>query len=594
MSPAMTFLFRFFGHRRTAYLAADLFASAVLDLLGVIVLFPFIKLVTDPAATVAEYRLQPLLSLLHVSDLHRFVLLTSAGLILFYTVKAAAAYLLTRYQFKSTADLTYRLTEEMYARLLRCRYSAFQQFPASQLMGVAYNNPIHATICLTSIATIANDALFVFLLLIFSLVASPMATLLAVALLLVSGAVLQLSVVRRTQRYGKQQSSVEDAKHKLAFATLTAIKDIKVMGIEEHIREENHAISDQFFSTTWRFNLLSSVPKTAIEYAILTGLCLGILAFVGLKQDPARLIPIVGVGIAAVLRVLPSFTRIIASLNAYKFYRPFIDKITDFYRKTEAFEVEVVDCPAAFESSLEAKDICFSYDERPILVNVSMVIPKGQSIGIVGMSGSGKSTLLDLLSGIQEKASGEFLLDGQPVDPFHTNAIRRLLGYVPQTIALVDESIAFNVSFSRTWDDERLQRALRVANLLEFVEKLPERERTAVGENGIRLSGGQRQRIGIARALYKDPEILIFDEATSAVDNITEQELTREIRRLAGSKTLIIVAHRLSSIQQCDRIYVIDGGRIVGAGNYQDLLTDNALFQQLHKQRAAEPEPASG
>jgi len=279
---------------------------------------------------------------------------------------------------------------------------------------------------------------------------------------------------------------------------------------------------------------------------------------------------------------------LIAAIGTYKFYRPFIAKIIDFYEKTTAFEVNVIDCPMKFDHSLEVNNLGFSYGEKRILQDISILIPKGQSIGIVGMSGSGKSTLLDLISGLQEKDEGEFLLDGKAVNPFGTNAIRRMLGYVPQAIALVDDSIAFNVAFSRDWDATKLRNALKVANLLEFVDQLPEQEKTCVGENGIRISGGQRQRIGIARALYKDPEILIFDEATSAVDNITEQELTAEINGLSGTKTLIMVAHRLTTIQHCNRIYVMHNGRNAGAGTYHELLKNNEIFQQMHKQQAGE------
>jgi ABC-type multidrug transport system fused ATPase/permease subunit len=581
----MRFIFDFFGHRRLAVLAVVLFASAILDLFGVVVLLPFIKVATEPGPVIEKYHLRHFLEVAHIGNEHQFVVAAGLALIAVYTLKTAVVYLLSRYQFKATARLTYRLTEGMYARLLRCRYGAFQQFPASQLIGTVYNHPIHATLCMTALATIVNDVLFIGMLLIFSIAINPLATGITVAGLLVIGGLMQVTVVDRTHEYGKQQARYEDSKHKLAYATITAIKDIKVMGIEKRIQEENSALSEQFFLTNWKFGLLNSLPKTIIEYCVLLGLCVGILVFVGMKQDATILIPVVGVGIAAVLRVLPSFTRIINSLNQFKFSRPIVERIVDFYERTDTFEVNVADRPMPFAHALECKNLGFSYGDKVVLSNVSISIPKGQSIGIVGMSGSGKSTLLDLISGIQEKATGEFLLDGQEVDPFRTNAIRRMLGYVPQTIALVDESVAFNIAFAHVWDAERMHNALKVANLLEFVNQLPERERTLVGENGVRLSGGQRQRIGIARALYKDPEILIFDEATSAVDNITEQELTKEIRGLAGTKTLILVAHRLSTIQHCDRIYVIHEGKNVGEGTYQELLSGNELFQEMNRQQ---------
>ena len=583
----MKFILQFIGYRRVAGLAVVLFTGAVLDLVGIVLLYPYIELAANPENTIEKFGLQRYIDVFHIQSSHQFLLLTGSSLIAFYTLKAGLIFLLNRYQFKTVANLTYRLTEAMYGRLLRCRFNAFQQFPASQLIGVVYNNPIHASICMTAIATIVNDAIFLVIIFLVSISASPIATICSMAALFLVGVTLHFAVVRKTQRYGKQQALVEDAKHKVAFSTITAIKDIKVMGIENHLIEENTHISKLFFSTTWKFNLLGSVPKIAIEYFILAGLCLGVMVTMGTRQDFVSQLPLIGVGIAATMRIIPSFNRIILAINTFKFYRPFISKIIDFYEKTTAFEVNVIDYAVPFNHRLEVKNLWFSYDEKRILLDVSISIFKGQSIGIVGMSGSGKSTLLDLISGIQEKEKGDFLLDGELVDPFGTNVIRRILGYVPQAIALVDDSIAFNVSFSHEWDPAKLTNALKAANLLAFVDQLPDQEKTRVGENGVRLSGGQRQRIGIARALYKDPEILIFDEATSAVDNITEQELSREISKLSGAKTILLVAHRLSTIQHCDRIYVMHKGRIIGAGTYHELLESNELFQELHRQQAS-------
>jgi ABC-type multidrug transport system fused ATPase/permease subunit len=431
---------------------------------------------------------------------------------------------------------------------------------------------------------IINDLVFLLMLLIISFYVTPLATILVVTIFVFFAYIMYITVVRKTQSFGKQQAMVEDIKHKVAFSTISAIKDIKVMGIEKDIIKENTEISKQFYSISWRFNLLGVIPRISIDFITFTGLCIGVIFLIVMHLNLAVVLPLIGVGMVAIMRILPSINRIIGSVNTFKFYRPFVSKINEFYEKTNALEVDVVDCYMPFDHDLEMKNICFSYGDHKILTDVSLSIHKGHSIGIVGMSGSGKSTLLDLISGIQEKDNGEILLDGKSADPFNTNVIRRRLGYVPQSIALVDESIAFNITFSHEWDPIKLRNALKTANLLDFVEGLVEQEKTMVGENGVRLSGGQRQRIGIARALYRDPDILMFDEATSAVDNITEQELTKEIGLLSGRKTLIIVAHRLSTIQNCDCIYVIHKGRNIGHGSYDYLLKNNSIFQEMLKQ----------
>jgi ABC-type multidrug transport system fused ATPase/permease subunit len=561
-----------------------IFVNAILDLGGIFLLYPYIELATNYEKNIEKYHLHWLKIILKVDGSNNFLIIIGMFLIFFYFIKVITIYWLNKCQFKLLADMTYRLTEAMYSRLLRCSYNAFQQFPASQLIGAVYNNPIHATICLTSFAMIINDSFLLLMVFIISICVTPIVTMASVIFFAFFAFIMYKTVVKKTQAYGKQQAIIEDVKHKVAFSTISAIKDIKVMGIEDYVIKENTEISKQFYATTWRFNLLGVIPRLSSEFLTFGGLCLGVIILIGMHLNLADFLPIVGVSMLALMRILPSLNRIISSVNTFKFYRPFVTKIIEFYEKTNGLEVDVIDCFVPFDHLIVVKDICFSYGEHKILTDVSISIHKGNSIGIVGMSGSGKSTLLDLISGIQEKDNGEIFMDGQPVDPFNTNVIRRRLGYVPQSIALVDESIAFNITFSHDWDSKKLRNALKTANLLDFVESLGGQEKTMVGENGVRLSGGQRQRIGIARALYRDPDILIFDEATSAVDNITEKELTKEIGLLSGSKTLIIVAHRLSTIQNCDCIYVIHKGRNAGHGSYDYLLKNNSIFQEMLKQ----------
>jgi len=580
----MNFVLNFFGYRRLATLLIIIFVNAILDLVGIVLLYPYLELATNFENSIKNYHLHGLRNALELENTNDFLMLIGLFLIVIYFIKMIVIYWLSKRQFQLLADMTYRMTEAMYSRLLRCRYNAFQQFPASQLMGIVYNNPIHATICLSSFVMIINDSVLLIMIFIISFWLTPVVTIAVVSILSFFAYVMYKTVVIKTQSFGKQQAKVEDIKHKVAFSTISAIKDIKVMGIENNIIKENTAISKQFYTTTWKFNLLGIIPRLSSEFITFAGFCGGVILLMLMRLNLVDILPLIGVSLIAIMRILPSLNRIISSVNTFKFYRPFVSKIIEFYEKTNALEVEVVDCLMPFNDCIELKNIYFSYGEQKILTDVSMSINKGQSIGIVGMSGSGKSTLLDLISGIQDKDSGEILLDGNSVDPFNTNVIRRRLGYVPQSISLVDETIAFNITFSHEWNPIKLRSALKIANLLDFVQGLVEQEKTMVGENGVRLSGGQRQRIGIARALYRDPDILMFDEATSAVDNITEQELTTEISLLSGRKTLIIVAHRLSTIQNCDCIYVIHKGRNIGHGSYDYLLKNNSIFQEMLKQ----------
>jgi len=238
--------------------------------------------------------------------------------------------------------------------------------------------------------------------------------------------------------------------------------------------------------------------------------------------------------------------------------------------------------PRPFEHALEIQDLRFSHGDKPVLAGVSLTIRKGRAAGIVGLSGSGKTTFLDVLAGLRRADHGRFVLDGRAFDPYATDTLRRHFGYVPQNVTLIDDSIAFNISFERQPDTERLRRAARMARIEDFVAALPENFETQVGENGVRVSGGQKQRIDIARAMYRDPQLLIFDEATSSLDNVTERELSAEIAGLSGSKTLIIVAHRLSTVERCDQIHVFDQGRVVGSGTHTALLQSCPEYRALY------------
>jgi ABC-type bacteriocin/lantibiotic exporter with double-glycine peptidase domain len=228
------------------------------------------------------------------------------------------------------------------------------------------------------------------------------------------------------------------------------------------------------------------------------------------------------------------------------------------------------------------RNLEFSHGDRPVLIDVSLIIRKGSSVGIVGLSGSGKTTFLDVVAGLRRATGGRFLMDGQEFDPFRSDALRSLLGYVPQNVTLLDDTIAFNIAFDNQPNPDRLRAVARAARLETFVHSLPAGFSSMVGENGVRISGGQKQRIGIARALYRDPAILIFDEATSSLDNVTERELGNEIAALAGEKTLVIVAHRLSTVVRCDVIHVFEEGHIVCSGTHAELLVRCQAYRKLY------------
>ena len=285
----------------------------------------------------------------------------------------------------------------------------------------------------------------------------------------------------------------------------------------------------------------------------------------------ATAVPILGAMAVAAMRLIPSANRIVTSFTLLRFGGNGLDTISSEMRNDFGF-AEIIEnkdeqgSAAEFCDRIEVEDVTFSHENAstPALTNVSFVIERNTSTGIVGPSGSGKSTLVDLLLGLLEPQKGEILVDGKNIHK-GIRSWQNQIGYVPQHIFLYDDSLRRNVAFGipvNLIDDGRVREVLKLANLGEFVDDLPQGLDTEVGERGVRLSGGQRQRIGIARALYRDPQILVFDEATSALDYESEERVMETIRGIQGERTVIIVAHRLSTVAQCDQLLRIENGHL--------------------------------
>jgi ABC-type bacteriocin/lantibiotic exporter with double-glycine peptidase domain len=289
------------------------------------------------------------------------------------------------------------------------------------------------------------------------------------------------------------------------------------------------------------------------------------------------LIPVLGVFVAAAFRLIPSANRIIGSIQQIKVAEPIVELL---YREFNEINNEIPTHNKnpnnlVFKNKINLKNISFSYNnsEEYEINNIDITINVGDFIGIIGKSGSGKSTIVDLILGLLTPQKGQIDIDGMLLNDENYPDFRKLIGYVPQVIYLTDSSLKSNIAFGLKDEDidhVALQKAIVLSHLSELVESLPNGIETFVGERGVRLSGGQRQRIGIARALYNNPQILILDEATSALDNNTENEIMNAVNQLHGNKTIIIIAHRFTTIKNCDIVYKIESGKILKSGTYND------------------------
>ncbi len=321
---------------------------------------------------------------------------------------------------------------------------------------------------------------------------------------------------------------------------------------------------------------VDSLPRMIIE-VLFVGLFVATIAIMCMEHEsPIQMIGILGGYLYAGFRLMPGLNRIITQLNTFKTAIPYIERVHDEYNTVGAKE-NYVDVPGfTFEKSIAFKNVNFNYPntKKSALNNINFEIKKGECIGVVGETGSGKSTLIDLLLGLLRPTTGEILVDR--THPINCYQWHKKIGYVPQAVYLTDDSIEANIAFgeeAKDIDQSRLSKVIDDAQLGKFIKQLPQGVKTLVGERGVRLSGGERQRIAIARALYRNPEVLIFDEATSALDNETEARLMETIQVVSKDRTVIMIAHRLSTLKDCDRIVKMSIGVVENITNYNDLVT---------------------
>jgi ATP-binding cassette, subfamily B, bacterial PglK len=372
---------------------------------------------------------------------------------------------------------------------------------------------------------------------------------------------------------------------------INAFREIKIMGLAGLFEAFNREVSSELEDVAWRYNFNHTLPVTIIEAVVLMSVVGAVMGVVISGANIAEILPTLGLVAVASVRLVPAIAKLFMALNSLRFYNESARRFQDM--RSELINAQQVRSSddLNFTRDIVLEHVCFSHGDKRILEDISFTIEAGKSYGIVGPSGSGKSTLLDILSGLQPANSGQFLCDGKLFAPYESGSMVRMIGYVPQDITLVDESLAFNITFEHQPDQNVLAMANRIANLGNLVAGLPAGTQESVGERGSRISGGQRQRVALARALYRQPRILILDEATSALDPISEREIAGELAALKGSLTMLSVSHKIAAVRECDEIFVLKEGRIIGRGEHELLLEQCALYKEMYVSQKNSFEP---
>lgn len=550
--------------------------ASFLDLLGVSAIYPFLQMLLDSHELKNKWYVSWIYIIYpEVTDMAVLVF-GGMAIIFIYVFKNVFMIGIAYIQNSFAARFQREISVRMLQSYLERPYQYFLNINSSVILR-GINSDVNGVYqMLLNLFTMSSEVLTILILGIFLLVTDW--TIAVSAMFLAGGCFLAVVFFfkGKMKKAGRDAQQAMALKNQYAYQAVNGIKEIIVLDRKDRFVEQYNKAATMEQKPTIINGFISACPDRILE-----GVCIGgfmgiVCVKIAFGTDLDNFIPVLGTFAMGAFRILPSISKISSRVNSLVFYQPTLQSVYDNIREAKEYErsiqksevlVEGCDKEYQFDKKLRIRNISWQYQNtnEDVLHHASLYIKKGESVAFIGSSGAGKSTLADIIMGVLQPKEGQVEMDG--IDIFSIpHQWAKIIGYVPQSVFLIDDTVRANVAFGLDEDeiaDEKVWNALHEAQLKEFIETLPYGLDTIVGERGVKFSGGQRQRIAIARALYEDPDILILDEATSALDNETETAVMESIDALQGSKTLIIVAHRLTTIRNCDRIYEIGNGRVV-------------------------------
>ena len=536
-----------------------LFVGMILEVFGLGILIPALSILLDPEMIETNSIVSFVRSFFLEYSNQNFLFIVLGTIVTVYFLKSLFLVFLTHKQNRFLSNITAYISNKLFYSYMSQPYSFHLNRNASELIKNIQIEIYYLHTFLLSLITLFIEGGFVISVLATLIYIEPIGAMsIGVFYGFLSIIFLQFTK-RKLNTWGNLRESLDAQVSKTALEGLGGIKDLLILGKTAFFIEEYS--NKNYFKARLNANqgTVSQIPRFYLELISIIGLVSFIILLLLQGKDSASLVTILGVFVAATFRMIPSLNRIIAATQSMKYYRPSVDIIYNEIKDNIVIE-DNNSKDYNFKNDIEFRSVDFSFTkDSSVLKDINLIIKKGQTIGIIGESGSGKSTLVDLLIGLHKPTSGEILIDG--ISGFQMNqSWRNNIGYVSQTIYLTDDTIKKNIALGvpeNKINDSKIIELLKQVQLEKFINNLELGINTKVGERGVQLSGGQRQRIGIARALYHDPQLLILDEATSALDSETEEEVMESINQLKGDKTVIMIAHRISTLVDCDEIYKI-------------------------------------
>jgi ABC-type multidrug transport system fused ATPase/permease subunit len=563
--------------KKLAGLVVLLFIGILFEMAGLGVLIPAVTVMLKPDIGKSYPFLQPYLNVIGNPSQLTLILVGMLSLVLLYILKSTFLIFLSWKQTKFNNELSAEIAKKLFLGYLQQPYSFhLERNSAKLLSNIQSEVSLLQSAGQSLMVLITELSLFISVLFILILV-EPIGAISVTFFLGLFAFLFYYFTKGKLNNWGNLRLifAVEYTKH--LYQGLGGVKDVKLLGRENYFLREMGINLDKITKTTIKQTTLQQVPRYYLEVLAVSGLAALVTITVIQSKPIDQLIPVIGLFVAAAFRMIPSVNRIMGSIQTIQFAKPAVNVL---YDEIELFKEKIKpnnkSSNVKFEEAISIENLTMRYQNSnsDAIKSISLSISKGETIGFIGPSGSGKSTLVDIILGLLTPSSGKVLVDNLDIKN-NLRSWQNILGYVPQSIYLTDDTLRNNIAFGIANDEiceKSVLNSIKAAQLEELIETLPNGINTLVGERGVRLSGGQRQRIGIARALYNNPSVLILDEATSALDNKTESEVMKAIFSLKRSKTIIIVAHRLSTVENCDRIYRLVEGRIDAIGKPENMI----------------------
>ena len=561
LKPAIQKVLRLMNRKQKISMILMLFLTigfSIVETIGISAIMPFISVVSDASLLESGYY-KTVFDFFGFDSARNFIIAFGIAIIIFYFFRGAYSVLRTYLVKRFSISIQRFFSKKAFKINLSIPYKVFAQKNSGELIQAIHNETREIGKVVFHILHISTELFTIIMIYAVILFLNWRITLIITLILLFLIVIMMLFLTKINLFQGKKKFRTNRKMHRILKESLVNVKYVKLKGSEEEVL--NNYYNELKINTRSEMvtNVLNNTPRSILE-SLGFSFLIGVVVFlVWTTSDASMIIPTISMYALALFRILPSIQRLLHEINGIVFSEETLNNIYAILRQDIEEEGEG---PVNFTSSIKFENVCFQYmTGKEVITNISLEIKKGEKVAFIGESGSGKSTFVDIITGIHKPISGTVYIDNTALTNGNIRSWRKKIGYIPQTIYLFDGTVAENVSFGSDYNEDKIKTALIKANVWGFLSQ-KDGINTLVGDAGIQLSGGQQQRICIARALYDDPEVLVLDEATSSLDYETEQKIMDEVYNVSANKTLIVIAHRLSTVERCDRKILIEHGRI--------------------------------